>query len=491
MRERRNSMSRARVIRAVFIEAGRHHPQFMRPFEVNSTDESIETMLDNLGNIDSFDVDSLGGWSSDLIGVSAQVDDEDEALIPHGWDAERLRFFAHVEIPDRVSNTDNLDFYITGFTENNTLYEVEGGDLQMSDDTRLFINSIVRIRRTSGVGLDELVGGSNDDRLSIEGNSHCLVAYTDSDRRRRSHTDMRALRPFDIASKLDSNENDYHMDSRSNFHTGLVKPSSRGNTAASSYLGRSVKALFESERESRTSRDWRVTSDKNPYVAAGRTLAERDQSKCAVRRLLQRQTDFNRNGYLTWEEACDVFDGLADERYTSVMMEEDVHRRGGRTSDLDGERLHGSDNETLASYQALNSISGILMECCIIQAHLLATTNRRGEITFSFQRDTAPTFFIKSMTEEQQVDNIFLLEQRLRQFVLDPLEHKVGEFSLDANMDAMGDSQMFLSIQGDEFAEFWGATFADGSTSSLLTTRSNAQSNIASDIKRLSDSLIA
>ena len=487
---RRNRGSRAEVVRAVFIEAGRHHPQFMRPFEINTTEDSLSDMLDNLGNAE-FNTDSLGGWSAGLIGVSSQVDDEDEALIPHGWDGARLRFFMHVEIEDRMHTSDKLGFYITGFTENNTLYEVKGGDLQMQDNTRLFINSITRIRTTSGRDLSELVGGSNDDRLDIEASSHCLVAYTENDRQRRSHNEMRALRPYDIAAKLDHEQDDYDMDSRSDFRTTLVKPSSRGNTSASNYLGRTIKALKDSEREADLASSWRQNAKNNPYLKAQTILGEKDQSKCKIQRMLKQETSFMRNGYLTWDEALIVFQGLDDSRYTSVMMEEDVERKGGRTSDLDGERHHGSDLESVASYQALNSISGIMMDCCIIQAHFLAATDRRGDIQFSFQRNTAPAFFIKGLTEEQQEENIFLLERRLRQFVFDPLEFKVDEFSLDANMDAMGDSQFFLSIQGEKEAEFWGATFADGSTSSLMTSRKGAQSDLAIDMRRITNSLVA
>lgn len=480
---------RAEVVKAVFIEAGRHHPQFMRPFAINSTDDSIEDMVENLGGR-AFDPDSLGGWSAGLISVAGQVDEEDEALIPNGWDAERLRFFMHVQVPDRISN-DCLDFYVTGFTENNTIYELEGGDLQMADDTRLFINSIVRIRRTSGRDLSELLGGSTDDRLNIEANSHCLTAYTESDRLRRNHTDVRALRPYDIACTLDGQDEEYLHDARSDFSTGLVKPSSRGNASANSYLGRTVKTLCDTEREVRTAGDWRSNAQTNPYIKAQTILAEKDMTKCRVQQILKRQTSFARNGYLTWEEAKNVFDGLDDERYTSVMMEEDVRKKGGRTSDLDGETHSGSDLETVSSYQALNSITGIMMESCIIQAHILASTDRRGDIVFGFQRGTAPAFFIDGMTESQQEENLFLFEQRLRQMVFNPLEFSVREFSLDGNMDAMGDSQFFLSIQGDKEAEFWGATFADGSTSSLMTTRRGAQSDLAYDAKRLVDALVA
>lgn len=475
------------VVRAVFISAGRHHPQFMRPFEINATDDSIEDILHNLENRD-FETDSLGGWAGDVISCTAQVDGADEALIPHGWEGDRLRFFMHVQIPDRISS-DKLDFYVTGFTENDTTYELEGGELTMNDDTRLFINSILRIRRTNGQDLADILGGSSDDSLNIEANSHCLIAYTDDDRHRRDHKDFQALRPYDIAAKLDSFEEEYTMDSRSDFSTNLTKSSSRGNTSGNKYLGRTVKALVDADQEARTGRAWRNNADTNSLTHAQRILAESDQSKCKLQIVLRRETSYLRNGYLTWEEACNVFDGINDERYCSVMRNE-VAEKSGRTSDLDGETLAGSDMETVASYNALNSISGIMMESCIIQAHFRAVATRRDGVEFSFMRDTAPAFFIDGMTEEQQESSIYLMESRLRQFVFDPLEFKVNVFDLEANMDAMGDSQFFLSIQGEKECEFWGPTFADGSTSSLLTTRKGASRELALDTKRLSDALI-
>lgn len=491
MSNRRSSRGpKVEVVRAVFISAGRHHPQYMRPFEINATDDSIEDMLENLGNME-FDTDSLGGWAGDIISCTSQVDGSDEALIPHGWEGERLRFFMHVQIPDRVSS-DTVDFYVTGFTENDTIYELDGGDLSMSDDTRLFINSIMRMRRTSGRDLNDLLGGgSTDDRLRIEANSHCLIAYTDDDPRGRSHSEFKALRPYDIAAKLDSFEEDYTMDSRSDFSTSLTKSSSRGNANANHYLGRTVKALYESEREVNAARSWRDGNESNPYVKAQRILGETEHAKCKLQQILKRETSYLRRGYLTWMEARAVFDGLDDEKYTSVMREDEVERRGGgRSSDLDGEPLSGSDMETVATYTALNSIAGIMLESCIIQAHFLASVGRRGDIEFSFMRGTAPVFFIKDLSEEQQEENIFLLEQRLKQFVFDPLAFKVDIFEIDANIDTMGDSSMFLSIQGDKEAEFWTATFADGSTSSLLTTRQDTSTRLAKDSKRLAESLI-
>lgn len=230
-RERRQTRNKIEVVRAVFISAGEHHPQYMRPFEINSTDDTIEDMLENLGNMD-FDVDSIGGWGGDLISVVSQVENGDEALIPHGWAGERLRFFMQVQIKDRMTD-DVLDFYVTGFTENDTLYELDGGDLTMDENTRLFINSIMRLRRTKGRDMSDILGGSVDDRLTIETNSHCLTAYTESDNRRREHDEFKALRPYDIASKLDNLEEDYTLDSRSDFSTHCTKASKRSESFGS------------------------------------------------------------------------------------------------------------------------------------------------------------------------------------------------------------------------------------------------------------------
>lgn len=488
MSSRRDHRNTVEVIRGAFITAGRHHPQFMRPFEINATDDSIEDMLENLGNLD-FAPDSIGGWGGDLISVSSQIDTEDEALVPSGWEGERLRFFLHVRIKDRAF-TDELDFYVTGFTENDSTYELEGGALTMEADTRMFINSIMRMRRTSGRDLgDVLTSGTAEDRLTIEANSHCLIAYTETDRHRRKHTDLNALRPYDIASKLDNHEEEYDLDSRSDFSTSLTKPSRRSNTSANNYLGRTIEALKDAERESFTRERWRNDTRSNPYVQAQRILAETDQSKCRLQQALKRETGYQRFGYITWEEAVSLFRGLDDERYVQVMRS-DKAERSGRTSDLDGERHGGSDRETIASYQAMNAISGIMMECCIMQAHFRATTERDGRILFSFERDTVPVFFVRGLDEEDQEEHIFLLEQRLRQFVFDPLEYRIHSFDMEANMDALGDSQFFLSIQGDKEAEFWAPTFADGSTSSLLTTRKDTTNHLARDTKRLVSALL-
>lgn len=484
---RRQSRNSVEVIRGVFITAGRHHAQFMRPFEINATDDSIEDMLENLGNLD-FDVDSIGGWGGDLISVSSQVDTEDEALIPHGWDGDRLRFFLHVRIQDRTFS-DDLDFYITGFTENDSTYELDGGTLTMEPDTRMFINSIMRLRKTSGRDMSDILGGSTDDRLLIEANSHCLIAYTESDHLRRDHTDFNALRPYDIASKLDNLNEEYQMDARSDFSTTMTKSSRRSNSSANNYLGRTIRALTEAERDSFTRERWRNDAKTNPYVRAQASLTESDQSKCRLQQALKRETSYMRNGYITFEEAVNVFRGLDDERYVQVLRSEKAERTG-RTSDLDGEGHGGSDRETLASYQAMNAISGIMMESCIMQASFRATTDRDGRISFSFVRDTVPVFFIHGMSEQDQEDNIFLLEQRLRQFVFDPLEYRVNQFDMEAHMDALGDSQFFLSIQGDKEAEFWAPTFADGSTSSLLTTRKETTRLLARDSKRLAHALL-
>ena len=487
-RNRNSRGPKAEVVRAVFISAGRHHPQFMRPFEINATEDGIEDMLENLGNRD-FEPDSIGAWGGDLIGVVAQVDGKDEALIPHGWEGERLRFYMHVQIPDRITN-DTVDYYVTGFTENDTIYELDNDELTMEDDTRLFINSIMRIRKTSGRDIADYLGGSSDDRMSIEANSHCLIAYDGDDRHNRSHNDFRALRPYDIAAKLDSMEETYTMDSRSDFSANLTKSSSRGNASGNQYLGRTIRSLVDSSREVSTGSRWRTNAEENRFVKSQRMLAETDLSKCKFQHLLKRETDYMRHGYITFGEAREIFDGIDDGTYTSLMREEDVEKRGGRTCDLDGDGLAGSDMETVASYAAMNSISSIMMECCIMQANFLAYTDRRGNVGFSFQRDTAPVFFVGNMEEDQQDDNIFLLEQRLKQFVFEPLAFKVDVFEMDANMDSMGDSQFFLSIQGDKEAEFWGATFADGSSSSLLTARDGVQRNLATDAERLTEALL-
>lgn len=489
-RERRRN--HIKVIRALFIEAGRHHPQFMRPYGINANEENIETMLDQLNNAD-FNVDTVGGWGGEIIFSEAQVDEEDEALIPHGWDGDRLRLFLHVEMKDRTFNNTWKEYFITGFTENDTTYNVDDENIDMENETRIFINSIVRIsKETSDNIVNDLIGsGTSEDRIHIESNAHNLTAYTDDDRLGRDRDSFYSIRPYDIAAKLDHESSNVETDSRSDFTSHSYKASTRTNMVATHYLGRTVSELVEGEREMERSRRWRNSTTGSSYSKAQNSLAENSLSKCQLTTELKNSTELRRAGYITWEEAKDVFDGLGDSRYTEIMISGDVENEKTRTSDLDGEKWHQSDMETVQSYQAMNSIAGLMAECCIINAHIIATCeHENAEIKITFARNTAPVFFIEDLTEEQQEDLIDSLLYRLKHFVFEPLAYAVRSFDLEAIMDVMGDSEFTLSIQGEADATFWAPTFADGSTGGIVTTRKNASLNIGEDVERLTAALL-
>lgn len=493
MSRRGNATRRVTVKRALFISAGRHHPQFMRPFGINSSSESIDDMLELLENRD-FDQDSVGAWGGEMIYSQAQVEDQDEALIPHGWEGDRLRMFLHVEMKDKTFADHYSEFFVTGFTENNSVYEVNGSDdLDMEAETRIFINSIIRINRRKADDLiSDLIGsGSSDDKFTIESNAHNLIAYTDDDYLRRDRQDFHTTRPYDIAARLDHEMSNVETDSRSDFTSSSTKSSSRGNMVANNYLGRVLGALVEGEEEVVRSDRWRNSTSGSRYTKAQRTLSENASTRCILSTELKNRTNMRRNGYITWEEAQEVFDGIDDSRVSTVMVSEEVELRSGRTSDLDGEKWRGSDLETVKSYQSMNSISGIMAECCIMQAHILARCEfNGGPIRISFDRGTAPTFLIPDLTEDQQEDLIADLFSRLKQLVFEPLAYTVHVFDLDANMDILGDSNFILSIQGEADADFWAPTFADGSTGGMVTSRRSASSRIGEDVNRLVDAIV-
>lgn len=479
------------VKRALFIEAGKHHPQFMRPYGINASEENIETMLDQLNNSD-FNPDTVGGWGGEIIYSDAQVDDEDEALIPHGWDSNRLRMYLHVEMKDRTFKDTWKEYFITGFTENDTTFEVDDENIDMEPDTRVFINSIVRIsiEKSDNVIRDLIGSGTSDDRYRIESNAHNLTAYTDDDVRGRDRDSFYTIRPYDIAAKLDHETSNIETDSRSDFTSQSYKASTRTNMVATHYLGRTVNELVEGAREIDRSDRWRNSTTGTRYTKAQSALSENSLSKCPLTTELKNVTDLRRTGYITWEEAQKAFKGLGDSRYTQIMYSDAVEKEESRTSDLDGEKWHQSDMETQQSYQAMNAISGLMAECCIISAHIIATCEyQNAPIEITFARGTAPVFFIEDMTEDQQEDMIDSLIYRLKHFVFEPLAYTVGFFDLEANMDVLGDSEFTLSIQGEADATFWAPTFADGSTGGMVTSRKSASLNIGEDIQRLADAL--
>lgn len=491
-RRDRNTRVQAVVKKAMWIKAGRHHPQFMRPFGLNATDSNIEMMLDELGNSDAT-VDTVGAWGSDIIYVNGQVDDEDEALIPHGWDGDRYQFFWEVEVGSRISS-DRMRFFVTGFTESDTLMETEKDHFEFDDDTRLFINSIIRLRSSGRSEIGDLVAsGGNVDRTTIESNAHLLIAYTADDHLNRESKDFESLRPMDIASRLDSDGDNVMGDTRRDFSTSTYKASSRNNALSTNYLAQTLGSLVAGDREYRTEKAMRDKSTSR-YSKAQRLLSESAGQKCRLTTLLKDETNFRRNGYVTWGEVRRVLLDIDNNDISMILDREDAERvgRSSRTADMEGETWRGADAETTVSYASLNAITGIMMESGIILASFNAhNEDRSGDIEFSFSRRTAPIFMLDDLDEEDMEDLIALMISRLEQFVFDPIAHRHDRFYLEASVDATGDSFFDISLQGEQTVEFCAPTYADGSTGSMLASHDRFGTSLSYDMDKMSEALIA
>lgn len=492
---RNNNRRKTNIVlkKGLWIRCGRHHPQFMRPWEVNATTENIETLLEEMGNvsIDRGQEDLLGGYGSDIIYARGQVEDEDEALVPYGWDAERLRFFLVLELESRVHSGHSNLFYVTGFSENDTMERTGKDEGSLDPDTRLFINSIMGLKLSEEASnLDDILGAdsSSQRNFRVATNMHLLGANTDDDKHSRDQRDFVTIRPYDLATELSSDaDRSTIQDSRRSFQSRKTKASSRSNTTANSYLSRSLSGLVRGEREAETKRNFHGSSESG-YDTAQNLLGESSGSKDKLNRILMDETNYKRNGYITYEELEDLVIGLDDNRY-NIFMESSSVEDNVRIADEEGEHWHGSDNETVQTYQALNSVSGLMSESAIMQCSFTAH-NEDGAIEFAFLRGTAPIFIVDGMDEDQEEDLVEMFESRLERFVLEPLENAVGDFWLRGNIDVVGDSFFEMSIQGEASVEYAAPTFADGSTSSLITSDKRHGGKLAKDVNKLAAALL-
>lgn len=466
------------------IEAGTHHEQYTRPYDVNFSSGTIETLRNRItdegGKLSTSAIGSTFGTSDGLfVSAAPEVDDRGRPIvadIQHGWDERRYRFVMIFEI-DTPSGVEME--IVQGYTSHWEDPSVQSSLLP--EDTEFVINGIIKMRqtrtKTSRGYQNSWKAGKSDHVLSSSsggigrGKSGLLDGT------------LFTLRPTELigVAATDIYRDELESDGGVNVvgvMTGNPTLTSRTNNTATSYASRFFSAIGrsyaneaiggqESEDNGGFGIDTRVS-------AARGYLHETGYSEYHFLRALSKFVSIKTNTFtlrdlrrLDPDLPRDV--GVA---YLLDPVDAGVTNFAEYTSEW-----YGQDISTQVA-AIMGSTVPVLMSRYGIMKCRFTMTNRTvdGGHTFAFL--TKPESVMG--TEELDVRMINNFEDALVDDCINQIsENGQREYELTCSFSLIGDSLVKVSMDGGKEYEYAIPSFSDGILSPQITANSDYRYDFA------------
>jgi hypothetical protein len=265
-------------------------------------------------------------------------------------------------------------------------------------------------------------------------------------------------------------------DMRSGFNRRCMKLSSRHNTQATQYLSRTLRALRDSAPT-----DFIDHEDTNGQMVDARKMVKEQQiQNDAVFEEIAKYSNIMNSGYVTFGELLDMNPDLAKiAKYYPCDKAQRFNHRG------EVERWGGNDNETVASTIISQSMPQILMDTMYGEMKFSAT-NRTSTGEFEIKVSSLTPF-----NQEADIDENFntLLARLQHEMLADLIINRDMTVDVEVHCTIFGDTTIWISIDGDDEAEFVYPTFADATASPIITDQEIILDTLAKDIRGISTSL--
>lgn len=470
----------ARVLQFLLIETGTYEDAMLRPYTTNVSNEAntIGLLQESTMNGQIVTAAAL----SDVAGriLTQQTEAEGICAIPNTWSERRLRFF--MEIESGATDLTRQRQILTGYTDYSGLSNLTGAQVHFDPRMRLYFNNTISLRDSKFRAAD----GSYAFRSTMADDSQLLRSgsdvYANANGTFMDANNTFALRPEDLmaaqaagVSVMQRGGGDV-WDTRASFAMG-VRKSSRDNGIPSRYLAKSLTALGQAYQQSD------VANEPSTAVFNLAYGALREQSMHADRffSILNNQTQYAHNGYITYQELCALVPNVdAVAQYLmpgSVTQRQESYERGRH------EHWHGTGTETLFASRLCSSIPGVMIENMMTRIGF-TTSNRTVDGRFALQ------FFegaVGSFT--QGIDMQPFLARFETTVVLEVLNtltsNNLIDIDIDMVIDLLGETQVSISIAGAPKVHFTQPTFCDALFAPVMTINAQFVNNIGEDLHTL------
>jgi len=459
------------INKMIMYEMGTYNSLAIRPYQSHLDMDSIKHFNELTHGGTNLTTTNLSGIAGSIIRPSGQS--IGEVSMSNGWDTPRFAFMMQVELEIMGVKSHQV---LTGYTDHvGFSYHSESFDPNMI----LHFNTSILLR-------SHMMSGANGryQQTTVQNASHILTGIPTKDRNVYGGTQGASptvsMRPEDVFSRIGTPmimESSYAdaIDTRVDFSLG-AKKSRRSNASAPQYLSSVLTAHTTAQRQSDISYD-------DDSEIAGRAKGMVKEDTFAADSFLN---SFSQNGTiregatLAWSELTYTNPHVSD---LCVV----VRRRAGAPVHQAGstEGWHGSTIETIAATIISHAVPALMLDLMLTTVHFTATNSTiDGQYAISinhvetFASGIDPTPYVQRFIDKVRYELLDDISKRNQM-----------SFSIDVKCDAIGESFIRVSLNGQPEIDYMMPSFCDALSAPVIAGGIDNLITVASDLNSLTSNL--
>lgn len=456
--------------KAVVTETEGYQDLWSRPYQSNVNDSRI---IDDFMDIteDGSNVNPFGLAHIAQAIIAPATVPENRLVIPEGFIAKRLVFMIAVEFSPYQGNTPSVTI-ISGYTD---IADISFSG-QIAGDTKFYINSISTINQATGTRPTEsaqMIASSINEAYGF--NNFRRDAY-------QSQT-LITMRPTDVLTEIDAlEEEDYDSFDLSNIASpNRVIKSRRRNNLPSRFITDVVDSVLNTQDIGAFN-----GRNSNRYGQARNIIREDSTAGDLFTRELRRYREFTEDGFIYWNDLCDIVPDLDDN--TAITSTGQVDRRTieHRARLRDVNDWAGADNETVLATIIAQAFPAIMTSALITYVKCsFSNDTLDGEPYFELSRGNNE---VSILSFDDSVDPKMQYRQ-LRSLVTNELLRLLSygghTVSVNVEFDIQLDGFIEISLDGGEWIPYGVPVFCDAINSPIISRSSDNLTSVARNLKSL------
>lgn len=471
------------ISKFILGETGTYNDLYQRPYQTRLGDQEYFAMRDMTSNFTNLEPETLANCAGEFLTPSSQPGGR--ININNGWGEQRLRFMMAVTFGGRFSTTEQI---VTGYTDRADLSH----NGTMDPNTQFFINNVItlrRVERNTGTGMASSANIVDNFQVLRESGSGDTVTLRPTDVIRTQglkeaigHVNEihGARKPAGGSTFFDDGNTLFH-DSRNGFGPSeTTRLSRRRNNLSANYMSGLLKAHQTAQHD-----DVEYNTEETVLDKTQGQLAEPYALKNPLLKLLTHNTGFAENTSFTLSEIrelCPHVDNMMVLSRSSTTAQLIPNQRGQT------EGWGGSDNTTLIANILASNIPALALEHLITKIWFTSTNETMTGETITELNHTVQnpvTSFTAGVDITPQI-RAFL--NRVTHFVMRDITHSnMMGVSISVRYDALGDTFVTVSCDGEPPVDYIVPTFCDSLFAPVVANNSEALYNISNDFGMLLD----
>lgn len=460
------------VTQVLLGETGTYNDVYLRPYQTHLGDDefrAIQTETQNFQNVDASHLASVAGTF-----LHPKAQPGSSVTIDHGWGMQRLRFMMKITFEGKMSNCEQI---ITGYTDRADL----SFNNELDPNTQFYVNNVITLRRTqqrTANGLETRAFVSDNAQVlrdTTENHNSVSMRPVDVVRTQHASTAIQALYDYEG----DNNDNVVFHDARASFNPQeRVRLSKRKNALSANYMSDILKAY-----RTATSVDEGYQSEDGIYERVQGRLHEPYAHQNALLKMLVENTGFAESTYFTLRELRELCPHV-DKVMTLSRAAKGAQMLPNQRGQTEG--WQGSDNATLIANILATTIPALALDHLLTKVWFTASNETLdGQVYTELNHSNQnPPCSFSSGTDITRQIQAFL--DHITHFVMRDITHNnMMGVSVSVRYEALGDTFITVSCNGEPPVDYIVPTFCDSLFSPIVSDSTNDLHSVSDDFKML------